>query len=206
MHPNPVFRENDTKHTLDFARSRGFGVLSMNGEDAPITAHVPFLISPDGTYLEAHVMRSNPIARALGTPKTALLTISGPDAYISPDWYGDPNLVPTWNYVAVNLRGSLRLLPDADLRGVLERISDEFEARLAPKPVWKIDKVDGDALGRMMRMIVPIRLDISDVDSTWKLGQNKSDAARVGAANGVEGSTLGSGQAELARLMRGGLE
>lgn len=202
MHPNLTFRSTETQDTLDFARERGFGILSINGPDAPLAAHIPFVISPDGTYLEAHVMRSNPIARALQTPLPALFSISGPDGYISPDWYGVPDQVPTWNYVAVNLRGSLQLLPDKDLRGILERLSDEFETRLAPKPVWKTDKVSPDALAKMLRMIVPLRLDITATDSTWKLGQNKPDTARSGAATGLETSALGSNQSRLAQLMR----
>lgn len=202
MHPNPTYRHSDPQHTLDFARKRGFGILSINGEFGPIAAHIPFVISADGTYLEAHVMRSNPIARALSTDQPALFAVSGPDGYISPDWYGVDDQVPTWGYVSVHLRGSLERLPQDDLRGVLDRLSDEFEARLAPKPIWKTDKVTPDVLAKMMRMLTPIRLNIASVDSTWKLAQPKSQAARDGAADGMEVSPIGSGQAELAQLMR----
>ncbi len=206
MHPNPIFRKASHTSALEFAKQRGFGILSINGEDGPIAAHVPFIVSEDGTYIEAHVMRSNPIARALKTSQTALLAVSGPDGYISPDWYGVEDQVPTWNYTAAHLRGQLQLLPQDDLLGVLERLSDEFEARLAPKPIWKTDKVQAEALNKMMRMIVPIRLDISSIDSTTKLGQNKTDAARIGAAEGLETSNLGSERSTLAQLMREALD
>ncbi|OUS04147.1 negative transcriptional regulator [Rhodobacterales bacterium 52_120_T64] len=206
MHPNPVFRKSSHASALEFAKQRGFGILSINGEDGPIAAHVPFIISPDGTYIEAHVMRSNPIARALKTPQSALLAVSGPDGYISPDWYGVEGQVPTWNYLAVHIRGQLTLLPQDDLRGVIERLSDEFEARLAPKPIWKTDKVPADALDKMMRMIVPIRLDITSIDSTRKLGQNKPDTARARAADGLETSNAGSELSALAQMMREALD
>jgi len=111
MHPNITFRKATRDFNLDYAKHRGFGILSINGEDGPLSAHVPFTISPDGSYVEAHVMRSNPIARALKSPQPALLAISGPDGYISPDWYDVEDQVPTWNYVAVHLRGQLQLLP-----------------------------------------------------------------------------------------------
>ena len=151
-------------------------------------------------------MRSNPIARALTTSQPALLTVSGPDGYISPDWYGEDGQVPTWNYIAVHLRGQLQLLPQDDLRGVLERVSDEFETRLAPKPIWKIDKLSMDALDKMMRMIIPIRLDITSIDSTRKLGQNKPDSARLGAADGLATSNIGSELSALAQMMREALD
>ena len=206
MHPNPDFRKASYETALAFASQRGFGILSINGPDGPLAAHVPFIISPKGTYVEAHVMRSNPIVRALKTPQKALLAISGPDGYISPDWYGNENQVPTWNYIAVHLRGQLQLLPQDDLPGVLARLSDEFETRLAPKPVWKIDKVAAEKLNKMFRMIVPIRLDIKTTDSTRKLAQNKPDSARLGAADGLETSNIGSELSTLAQLMREALD
>jgi|LGOV01.1.fsa_nt_gb transcriptional regulator len=206
MHSNPSFRKATQASAIEFASQRGFGTLSINGEDGPIAAHVPFTISSDGTYVEAHVMRSNPIARALKTPQKSLLAVSGPDGYISPDWYGVEDQVPTWNYIAVHLRGQLQLLPQDDLRGVLERLSDEFEARLAPKPIWKTAKVPAEALEKMMRMIVPIRLDITSTDSTRKLAQNKPDTARLGAADGLETSNVGSELSALAQMMREALD
>ena len=50
----------------------------------------------------------------------------------------------------------------------------------------------------MMRGIVPCVMQVSDLQSTWKLGQNKPEDARAGAAWGLEGQ----GNADLAALMR----
>ena len=186
MHPNPLYRHTDHAHTLDAARAHSFGMLTINAAVGPIAAHIPFVISDDETYLDAHIMRSNPIWRAIETPQPALLAVTGPDAYISPDWYGMEDQVPTWAYIAVHLRGTLTRLPQEDLRGVLDRLSDQFESRLAPKPVWKTDKMPAEAMDRMMRMIVPIRMSIESVDSTHKLLQNKPESARLGAADALD--------------------
>ncbi len=202
MHPNPVFRKAEKVQNLEFARDRSFGALSINADAGPLVAHVPFQLSEDGTYLEAHLVRSNPIARALKEPQKAVIAISGGDGYISPDWYGVDDQVPTWNYVAVHLRGSLRLLPDTELRGILERLSDMMEARLAPKPIWKIDKVSDEALAKMLRQIVPIAMDVDDIDSTWKLGQNKPDEARLGASEAMSETGFGLGYDYIADLMK----
>jgi transcriptional regulator len=126
------------------------------------------------------------------------MIVSGPHGYISPDWYGIEDQVPTWNYVAIHLRGQVRLLEETALRAHVDEMSGQFEARLAPKPIWLTEKVDPDALSRMMRMIAPIEMAISDVQGTWKLAQNKSEEARVGAAAGLEGQ----GRSDLAALMR----
>ncbi|MFQ5624677.1 MAG: FMN-binding negative transcriptional regulator, partial [Paracoccaceae bacterium] len=195
MHPNSAFRRASEVRNLAFAAERGFGMLTLAGPDGPLAAHIPFLLR-DGR-IEAHLARSNPILRVLDTSKAALLAVSGPDAYVSPDWYRLEEQVPTWNYVAVHLRGQLERRPQAELRGHLERLSARFEADLAPKPPWLLDKLSETAFARLARMIVPVGMTVENVDGTWKLAQNKPDAARLSAADALEATA-----AEMAALMR----
>ncbi|MCF6233255.1 MAG: FMN-binding negative transcriptional regulator [Rhodobacteraceae bacterium] len=210
MHPNQMFHDASEADNLAFARERGFGVLAVGGKGMPMLAHVPFLVAEDSKSVELHLVRSNHIARMLATvntgPLPALLAISGPDSYISPDWYGVEGQVPTWNYVAVHLSGLLERLPDEALRGVLDRLSMQFEAKLEPKAPWTADKMEPEALGKMMRMIVPFRMELTGVDGTWKLAQNKPDEVRERAAGFVDAYGIGSQERTLAALMRGVLD
>ena len=203
MHPNPVYHTADAARNLGFARDRGFGVLAVGGSGAPMLSHVPFVLSDDGKSADLHLMRSNPIARALTGPAPARIAVQGPDSYISPDWYGAADQVPTWNYVAVHLTGTLAPLPAPDLRGVLDRLSAHFEQRLLPKTPWTAAKMDAEALDRMMRMILPFRFHIDAVGGTWKLNQNKPNAVRLRAADHVNSYGQGAEVALLAALMRG---
>jgi transcriptional regulator len=110
--------------------------------------------------------------------------------------------VPTWNYVAVHLRGRLRALPQEDLHGVLERLSAGMEARLLPKKPWTMEKMSDGVAAKMMRMIAPIAMDVRAIDGTWKLGQNKDEAARLGGADGITSANLGVETDVLAALMK----
>lgn len=203
MHPNPVFRKAEDQQNIAFVRERSFGVLSINADGGPLISHIPFQLSEDGTYVEAHLVRSNPILRALKDgPLDAVIAVSGADSYISPDWYGVADQVPTWNYVAVHLRGVLRALPQEDLYGVLERLSAAMETRLAPKNPWTMDKMSDGVAEKMMRMIAPIAMDVHAIEGTWKLGQNKDDAARLGGADGVAAADMGAETDVLAALMK----
>ena len=202
MHPNPAFRQTPKEKNLAFACARGFGVLMVNGAEGPLASHIPFVLAADGGGADLHLVRSNPIVQLLDSPVPALLAISGADGYVSPDWYGIDDQVPTWNYVAVHLRGVLTARPPTDLHGHLDELSAAFETRLLPKAPWRTDKLPADVLARFMRMIIPCRLTISDVHGTWKLGQNKPDAARIAAAQGLSVSDIGQDTATLARLMR----
>ena len=178
----------------------------LNPGDArdPLLSHIPFLLVEDGNFIHAHLSRANPMLDILSEgEQRAVLCVSGPDGYISPDWYEtDPGQVPTWNYVAVHLRGRLRLCPEGTLRGHLEALSAKFEQRLLPKPPWRIEKVPERQLQALMRAIRPVELEIEAVDGTWKLNQNKPDVTRLAAASHVEAEGFGMENMLLAELMK----
>lgn len=201
MHPNPAFRGTPREANIAFARARGFGVLSVNGTDGPLAAHIPFELSGDARETRRHLARSNPIVRA-DLPLPAVMIVSGPDGYISPDWYGVPDQVPTWNYVAVHLRGVLHPQPPEALQPHLDAVSEHFETGLLPKTPWRSAKMTEGVMGRMMRMILPFRIEILSIDGTWKLNQNKTAAARQGAAAELLARLEPSAATQLAAMMR----
>jgi transcriptional regulator len=203
MHPNPVFHTQDADHNLAYARARAFGVLAVNGPEGPLLSHVPFLLDEDGATVWLHLVRSNPIVRALKDgPGPARIAVTGPDSYISPDWYGVADQVPTWNYIAVHVTGSIEVLPQERLHEILDRQSAHFEQQLLPKRPWTSAKMSDGVMERMMRAIVPCRMAITGVDGTWKLNQNKPEDVRLAAADHVEAYGLGTDLGVLAALMR----
>ncbi len=203
MHPNQVFRETESERNHALIATTGFGILAINGDQGPLISHIPYLYYRDTSLISFHLVRSNPIVRLLkGGTLPATLIVSGPHGYISPDWYGIENQVPTWNYVAVHAIGEVSLLPDDALDPLLERLSDHFEAALSPKPIWKMHKLTDDAKMRMMRQIVPCAMQVKTVDGTWKLGQNKPDDARLSAGDRLCETGFGAQVAVLAQLMR----
>ena len=201
MHPNPIFHSDDQATGLAFARKRGFGILVVTGPDRMLASHIPFVL--ETTVADFHVPRSNAIGRLLRDgPREALLIVSGPDGYISPDWYGAEEQVPTWNYVAVHLRGEIALREAETLRPHLDRLSEVNEERLLPKKPWTLDKNSADGTEKLMRMLLPLRFTIRRIEQTWKLGQNKDAAMREGAAGGLESAGFGHEVGDLAGLMR----
>ncbi|MEN0066802.1 MAG: FMN-binding negative transcriptional regulator [Myxococcota bacterium] len=200
MHPNPLFRSRDPDANLRFAQDRGFGVLTVNGEASPHVAHVPLLLNDTNTEVWAHLSRANPLLGAL--PKNGCLVVSGPDAYISPDWYGLRSQVPTWNYVAVHLRGHVQIAGPDTLREHLDTLAAAHEAQFPSKAPWRTTSVPPEKLEAMMRAIVPVRLSLQSVEGTWKLGQNKPRSAVHAAAETLMDSDYGQEVATLADWMR----
>ena len=198
MHPNPSFRNTSDAHSWELVSKTSFGTLVQSTSGLPVISHVPFLLSACQSYIELHLVRSSSMARVdVREEVPTTLIVNGPDGYISPDWYGIDDQVPTWNYVAVHLTGQLVQLDDDALEPLLARLSDQFESQLHPKPIWTMEKMTDDVKKKMMRQILPFKFEIFELHSTWKLGQNKPEQARLGAAD-----VLADYVPELAKLMK----
>ncbi len=203
MHPNRSYRPDNRAESVALARETGFGMLAVAPPGAaPMLSHIPFLLDEDGSEAQLHLVRSNPIARAVDGPTPARIAVQGPHGYVSPDWYEIDDQVPTWNYIAIHLTGTLTPMPDDALPDLLARQSAFFEAALAPKPEWRMDKLSPKIATKLMRQIRPYRLTIREIDSTWKLSQNKPDTVRLAAADHLAAQGLGSERELLAALMR----
>ncbi|MEN3748883.1 FMN-binding negative transcriptional regulator [Sphingomonas sp. HF-S3] len=184
MHPSAAFRWEDRGAMRALVRDLGFGTLFLGTPDGPRAAQVPVVWLDDVT-LGIHLARGNAVTRHLDGA-TALFTVLGPDAYISPDWYGTgPDEVPTWNYVAVELEGRMVRMERDALIAQVDTLSHEFEARLAPKPEWTRAKADPRRIDAMLNAIVGFRMEVLDWRGTRKLGQNKPEAARLAAADAL---------------------
>ena len=117
-----------------------------------------------------------------------------------PSYGDDAPTVPTWNYLSVHAYGRPRIVDDPpEVRALLERLVDANEAGLEPR--WRLDSQDEAYLERMARGIVAFKLPIERLEAKAKLSQNRSDAARLGAASVLEGSEHSEARA-LGSLMR----
>jgi transcriptional regulator len=190
MHPNRAFAWEDRDAMLAFVAERSFCTICIEG---PALVHAPVVVAGPNR-IRFHVSRANPAVEMDG--KRAILSCLGPDAYISPDWYGSADQVPTWNYLAIEAEGPLRRLDEAELTDLLDTLSAAHEGRLAPKPQWTRAKLNPGRFEAMLKAIVGYELEIEALRGTRKLGQNKREEERTGAAHG-----LAPYHSELAALM-----
>jgi transcriptional regulator len=197
MHPDPAFRWEDRVAMRALVSELSLGALFCATPDGPRVAHVPVVWNDDDT-LAFHVSRGNGIARHLDGA-TGLFVVQGPDGYISPDWYGlGHDQVPTWNYVAVELEGRITRTGHDALVEQVDRVTAEHEQRLTSKAPWTHDKMDPARFDAMTRGIIGFTLTVQAWRGTLKLGQNKPEAARLAAADGVEAA----GRRGIAHWMR----
>ena len=205
MYRPPAFRVDDER-SLGFAAERGFGLVVAGRDGAPggfHGVHVPFVLERDGGLgrLRFHVARANPFHEIVARAPAVLVVVSGPDAYVSPDWYESADQVPTWNYAAVHLHGTARVLPPEATRAHVDELSARFEAELRPKKPWSTAKMTPARLDMMLRAIVALEVEILSVEGQFKLSQNKSAADRQGVVAAL--AARGEAPGLVAALMQG---
>jgi len=202
MYVHPAFKV-DSAEALALLRERAFGLLVVTAPDGPIGVHLPFLVEPrddGGLRVALHVARANALHTHIGQGARALLACGGPDAYISPDWYGVPNQVPTWTYTSVHVSGTARLMPESGLLAHVDRLSAYFEDRLLPKKPWTSAKMDETRRAAMLKAIVGIEIEVETVEAQKKLIQHKGQTEHAGAINGLR-QRGDAGSASIADLM-----
>ncbi len=203
MHRVPAF---DVTDPVTIARLiREFALARVVTHDAGgLTAStVPLVLDepPDGPWrLRGHLARANPQARGDGSARPCLALFLGPQAYVSPSAYATKaetgKVVPTWNYVEVQVHGTFRLTDDpAVTLAVVTDLTDAHEAD-RPEPWHVTDAPDGYVDG-MVRGIVAFEIEVSHVEAKAKLSQNKSEADRRGVIADLAGRPGGAAVADL---------
>jgi transcriptional regulator len=196
MHPNPKFHIKDREAMAAIVRRIGFGLLAVGTEEGLRAVHVPLLLQDD--RLRFHVSRGNKVHAALLAGAEALVVVNGPDAYVSPDWYGLPDRVPTWNYVAVEMNGRASALGADALVRLMDDLSAEHEERLAPKAPWTRAKMDPARFEGLLKAITGFEMEIAGWRGTAKLDQDKPQAVRDRVADAM----AEAGWADAADLVR----
>jgi transcriptional regulator len=90
---------------------------------------VPFFLDADPAggpgVLRAHVARANPVWKEARSDVESLVVFQGAQCYVSPAWYPSKaehgKVVPTWNYVIVLGRGTVRFIDDAEVAARLRQ-------------------------------------------------------------------------------------
>jgi transcriptional regulator len=196
MHPNRKFHLQDRDGMAALVRDLGFGTLFVPTADGLRAVHVPVLI--EGDRLRFHVSRGNAVHSTLAAGADALFVATGPHAYISPEYYGLEDRVPTWNYVAVELEGPVRLLAPEALISIVDDMSAEQEARLAPKPPWTRAKMSEGRFEGLLKSISGFEMDVAHWRGTAKVDQDKPQEVRSRIADAL----AERGERQMAATMR----
>lgn len=199
MYLPSAFRVTDPARLLEFMRGHSFATLVSRVGGEPFASHLPLLVDaaagPHGT-LVGHMARANPQWRS--DDDCFLAIFHGPHAYISPTWYDDADVVPTWNYAAVHAYGRFRLLDDRQAVEEIVRQYVAFYERALPRP-WALS-ASREYLDKMLAAIVGFRIEITRLEGKFKLNQNHPQPRRMRVVRALQGQG-DENSLEIARLM-----
>jgi len=144
-----------------------------------------FTVPTAPLHVLSHLGRPDELLHEIDGTREHLLVVEGPHGYVSPGWYGYEPAVPTWNYLAVHLYGTLELLGPEESYAVLGATVDRYEAPM-PDPV-RMPAVEGYAR-RIAPGAVGFRMRVTRWQGKAKLSQDKPRAVaeRVVAALGSD--------------------
>lgn len=172
----PAFRADDDD-AVELIRDHPLAQLVVvDADGAPSATPVPLVLRGDA--LVGHLARANPVWRH---PGRALAIFSGADAYVSPRWYAtkevDGKVVPTWNYVTVQVAGRLVVHDHPMWTGqVVSDLTDHFESGFTDP--WSVADAPDDYVSAMVRGIVGIELVDLEIVGKLKLSQNRPETDR----------------------------
>ncbi len=169
------FCVNDQDKLFKFMKSFNFGILVTSEKDVLDAAHIPFLIDRDNAgsiTLVGHLAKENGQWCGFDQIGEVLVIFNGPHSYISPSWYKNKDLPPTWNYSTVHAYGSPRIIFEKKrIREFLCRLTLESEKRI--DGAWSIDLIDSGLFERMREAIVVFEIKLNKVEGKWKMSQNR---------------------------------
>ena len=202
MYQPLVFREENLDTLHAFIRAHPLATLITSGSGGLLANLVPFTFVESGEKgtLRAHVAKANDQVEALRSGAETLIVFQGPNAYITPSWYVSKQehgrVVPTWNYVVVQARGTPRILDDPDwLRTQIQDLTASQEHKRATP--WSVNDAPEPFISGQIKSIIGVEIPISTIEGKWKVSQNRSAADRQGVEEGLRREGISEEMAEL---------
>lgn len=195
MYLPPHFEERDPDEIAALIAAFPLACVVAATAEGLVANHLPVLAEGAGTLI-GHVARANPMHRQIAEGGAVLAIFRGEDSYVSPNLYPGKKLhhraVPTWNYQAVHVHGTIAFHHDERTkRAIVGRLTTAHERRVNPGAPWRMADAPADYMATMLAAIVAFRITVTGVVAKAKLSQNRDEAdhaavAADAAANGLD--------------------
>jgi len=197
--PNHYKNEN-IKEVKDFLIKNSFGILLNQNKGRISGTHIPMELNTDKNgkdILSGHISKTNPQWNNFNDKEEVLAIFNGPHSYVSSSWYKKEN-VPTWNYIAVHIYGTIKIIEGDELLSSLKKLVDKYESN-SENPV-SVENLSEKSL-KQINGIIGFNIHINEIQATYKLSQNRDDSDYHNVIEKLE-KTKDSGSMEIAKEMR----
>lgn len=199
MYIPEIYKNENPEEVRAFLKENAFGILVTHKDGKSCATHIPleFAIKEDGTeILHGHISKANEQVAHLIDGTEVLCIFNGPHSYISASWY-DFEEVSTWNYIAIQVRGTLKKLDSEGLLKSVKALMNKYEAP-QENPI-DINKLS-DKTMRQINGIVGFEIAITEIHAAKKLSQNRDDKNHKEIVSRLE-ATGNAGEKAIAQKM-----
>ncbi|MEJ5993549.1 FMN-binding negative transcriptional regulator [Pedobacter sp. Du54] len=188
MYKNPQFEEKDTDKLVAFMQAHSFITLIGYDGDYPVATQVPVKIEnrEDKIVLIGHVMKKTDHHQACAKNENVLALFTGAHAYISASVYRDPAVASTWNYSAVQAKGKIKLLNEAETREVIKELTNSYENPETSKAAFH--HMSEDYIEKNLKAISGFEISVESMTGVFKLSQNHPAVNRENIINHLASS------------------
>jgi transcriptional regulator len=151
-----------------------FGTLVEYVDGTLYAAHIPLHFDKDRKWAYGHLAKANELADKWvleDSKNDALFVINGPSAYISSSWYASEE-VPTYNYTAIQIKGTRRLRDRTETDNDLKKLVDYYEQK---EPNGLTYDTYSPKTLLQSKGVVGFSLEIKSIRAIEKLSQNRKE-------------------------------
>lgn len=193
------YKNENIEEVKEFLKHNSFGILINQVDGKPWATHIPLELDVDEKrkdVLVGHIAKANPQWKNFEKNSEVLCIFNGPHSYISSSWYKEEE-VPTWNYIAVHICGTIKILDDEAVLASLHKLVDKYEAN-SKNPI-SIDNLSKKTM-RQIKGIVGFQIKIDNIQAAYKLSQGREhDHPKIISELEEQNN---SGGREIAKLMQ----
>lgn len=167
-----LYKNENVEEVRTFLKENGFGILIGQVDGKISGAHIPMVLDKNENgedVLVGHLAKANPQTKSIKDNQEVLTIFNGPHSYISSSWYQKEN-VPTWNYVAVHVYGTIKVIEGEALFESLKKLVHKYEQH-SENPI-SVEKMSSKTL-RQIHGIIGFSIKVHEIQAAYKLSQNR---------------------------------
>ena len=171
------YTEQDQQKVIDFMKENTFAFITGMGEDYPVATQIPLAIKiKDGKiFLEGHMMKKTDHHLAFEKNNSVLVLFTGPHCFVNANWYTDPHMGSTWNYMTVHAKGKITFMDEEGTRNAVKAVSDKYAGTTSESA---FDNLPKEYINHMVKAILGFTIEVETFENVFKLSQNRDVASQ----------------------------
>lgn len=169
------FTEDNQEAIIEFIQQHVFATIIGYHDGKSEATQVPLIVEKRGDklYFKGHVYKHSNHYPALLNSDDVLVLFTGANCYVSASWYTKRGEGSTWNYMTVQARGKVSWYNDTETLTLLTELTHQYEDKQERPEL--VEDLTPEYLSANVKAIAGFEIEVTKLDATFKLSQNKDD-------------------------------